>query len=69
MTLIDWLMLMLELLEGSKTHYQAAEFASERQLQIPLGTFMPFFYGDYERTYVIVPGFYGTYWSIFRASK
>jgi hypothetical protein len=58
LTLIDWLMLMLELLEGSKTHYQAAEYASERRLQIPLGTFMPFFYGDYDRTYVIVPGFY-----------
>ncbi|WP_454607314.1 Tc toxin subunit A-related protein [Streptomyces tendae] len=29
-----------------------------RRVGIPLGSFLPFFYGDYERAYVIVPGFY-----------
>ena len=27
---------------------------------IPLGTFMPYFYGDFSRTYAIIPGFYET---------
>jgi hypothetical protein len=58
--LIDWLILLLELLEGGGSTYGGETgFASYRRpLILPMGTFMPFFYGDYDRAYVIIPGLY-----------
>jgi hypothetical protein len=54
--LIDWLMFLLEIIfgPGSKDYGDYG-----RKVTLPLGTLMPFFYGDYARGYVIVPGFYG----------
>ena len=53
MALIDWIFLALEL------YLSAQNLASrERRASIPLGTFMPYFYSDFTRTYAIIPGFY-----------
>ena len=53
---LDWIVMLLQALSHSGNPYWSAE--SERIPTLPLGTLMPFFYGDYEHTYVIVPGFY-----------
>jgi hypothetical protein len=55
MSVIDWILLGLELYLFSQYKF-AAEL--RRYLIIPLGTFMPYFYGDISRTYAIIPGFY-----------
>jgi hypothetical protein len=57
MSLIDWIFLGLEVYQSG----QAQAFAGatiQRSVYLPLGTFMPYFYGDISRTYVIIPGFY-----------
>ena len=57
MTIIDWILLFLQLWAQSAKepgHPGLVEYG----LAIPLGTLMPWFYGDYDRTYVVVPGFY-----------
>lgn len=57
MSLIDWILLGLEVYLSSQNKF--ASFASERRpVIIPLGTFMPYFYGDVARTYAIIPGFF-----------
>jgi hypothetical protein len=53
LSLLDLLMVLLQLLLFGQ-HSSLAE----RQLKLPLGSFMPYFYGDFDRAYVIVPGFY-----------
>lgn len=53
MSLLDWIILLLGIwLRGSGSS------AYDRQPVLPLGTLMPYFYGDYDRGYVIIPGFY-----------
>ena len=59
MSLIDWICLWLELYSPARTNAVTAD-AKSRSLMIPLGTFMPYFYGDFSRTYAIIPGFYET---------
>lgn len=54
MSTIDWILLGIEVLL-SKSQFVADR---GRLLAIPLGTFMPYFYGDVARTYTIIPGFY-----------
>ncbi|WP_244222793.1 neuraminidase-like domain-containing protein [Cupriavidus lacunae] len=56
MSVIDWILLGLELYLGAQNSFAASY--RERGLAIPLGTFMPYFYGDVTRTYAIIPGFY-----------
>jgi hypothetical protein len=55
MSIIDWILLALQF-------YLRAQFDigadSRRGYVLPLGTFMPYFYGDVARTYAIIPGFY-----------
>jgi hypothetical protein len=55
MTLLDWVLLFLEIWALSHDN-RAATF--ERRPAIPVGTLLPWFYGDYDRTYAVVPGFY-----------
>jgi hypothetical protein len=56
MSVIDWIFLFLQVYFASTL----PTFAGDRRARftIPLGTFMPYFYGDFSRTYVIIPGFY-----------
>lgn len=56
MSIIDWILLGLELYLGAQNSFAAS--LERRGLAIPLGTFMPYFYGDVARTYTIIPGFY-----------
>jgi hypothetical protein len=55
MSIIDWIMLALEAFFFRLYNFGLGR---DRTLAIPLGTYMPFFYGDIARTYTIVPGFY-----------
>ncbi|MEU1250023.1 neuraminidase-like domain-containing protein [Micromonospora arida] len=51
MSLLDWIIMLLGLAQSVRgTH--------DRRPVLPLGTLMPYFYGDYDRGYVIIPGFY-----------
>jgi len=60
MSLIDQIILLLEILALGKSQSQLYASYRERQLVVPLGTFMPYFYDDDDRNYVIVPGFYSS---------
>ena len=55
MSLIDWILFGLEIYLYGQYKYGLAE---GRRYFVPLGTFMPYFYGDFTRTYVVIPGFY-----------
>lgn len=55
MSVIDWILLALQLYLGAQNKFAAEQ---RRGLVIPLGTFMPYVYGDVARTYAIIPGFY-----------
>ena len=55
MTVVDWVLLFLEIWALSGTEQTSAV---ARGPAIPLGTLMPWFFGDYDRTYAVVPGFY-----------
>lgn len=56
MSLIDWLLFLAQVMAtGVGTN---SAYVRDYKYQLPLGTLMPFFYGDYDRSYVIVPGFY-----------
>ncbi|GAA0954667.1 hypothetical protein GCM10009550_38210 [Actinocorallia libanotica] len=54
MTILDWIVLFIQL--------WAAQYANrgtqDRRMPLPLGTLLPYFFGDYARDYVLVPGFY-----------
>ena len=52
--LLDWILALLSIYLGGAGGRQT----DSRRFQMPLGTFMPFFYGDFGRAYVIIPGFY-----------
>jgi hypothetical protein len=58
MSLIDGLLLLLQILFVQQQSYQALAYERKQRLYIPLGTFMPHFFEDGNRGYVIVPGFY-----------
>ena len=56
-SLIDLLLVILQVYVLSRAQ---REISNERRGPIfQLGTFMPYFYGDFTQTYVIIPGFYG----------
>ena len=57
MTIIDWLVLLIELWAGQSAGYTTGVFA-ERGRALPMGTLLPYYFGDYSRDYVLVPGFY-----------
>ncbi|GGN81511.1 hypothetical protein GCM10011579_068170 [Streptomyces albiflavescens] len=57
MTLIDWILVALEMWAGAQST-QLRTYGREHRLALPLGTLLPYFYGDYSRGYVITPGFY-----------
>ncbi|MGE2817994.1 neuraminidase-like domain-containing protein [Mycobacterium heidelbergense] len=61
LTVIDWILLLIELwaIASSQSSLTARTFMSRRSaVAIPTGTLLPYFFGDYARDYVIVPGFY-----------
>jgi hypothetical protein len=60
MSLIDYLLFLLQILFLQQQQYGMVAFAASRQRQlfIPLGTFMPHFYEDGNKNYVIIPGYY-----------
>lgn len=55
-SLLDWVLLILQLavLSAAGDNYMLRR----RGIQLQLGTYMPYFYGDWYRTYVIVPGYF-----------
>jgi hypothetical protein len=57
MSVIDWIFLWLELASASQTG-AVSRTKGDGKTYIPLGTFMPYCYGDVARTYAIVPGLY-----------
>ncbi len=57
-TAIDWLVLALEIWANAQAGHTTSAVSHERELALPLGTLLPYYYGDYTRDYVIVPGFY-----------
>ncbi len=56
MSLVDWVLFFAQAWFGLQT--SAYKYDFRRRLTVPLGTLMPYFYGDYDRAYVVVPGFY-----------
>ncbi|NLR82361.1 neuraminidase-like domain-containing protein [Chitinophaga eiseniae] len=58
-SLIDWIYVALELMSSKNAYHTNSEFASDRRLVLPMASFMPFFYADGSREYVIIPGFFG----------
>jgi hypothetical protein len=56
MSVIDWILLWLE--SYLAIHQNPLGVRSDKSRYVPLGTFMPYFYGDASRTFAIVPGFY-----------
>ncbi|TDP92928.1 neuraminidase-like domain-containing protein [Labedaea rhizosphaerae] len=58
LTVIDWLVVAIELWAQAHATQNLAYGEMRRQLALPLGTLLPYFYGDYNRGYVLVPGFY-----------
>lgn len=57
MSLLDWILLAFQ--TWAVSHGGATIHGDERRrLGLPLGTLMPWFFGDYDRSYVVVPGFY-----------
>ncbi|MEO3780965.1 neuraminidase-like domain-containing protein [Micromonospora sp. B11E3] len=58
MTILDWIVLFLQLWSTQQASRGAGEFTAARGMPLPLGTLLPYFFGDYARDYVLVPGFY-----------
>ncbi len=59
MTIIDWLVLLIELWAAQSAGAQVTGLAATHlRLALPTGTLLPYFFGDYSRDYVLVPGFY-----------
>jgi hypothetical protein len=55
----DMLIFVLRsLLTGKPVGIPATLGEHRRGTPVPLGTFMPYFYGDHDRSYVVVPGLY-----------
>ena len=57
-SLIDWIYVALEILAGKNSYTIKSEFSRQRGIILPMASFMPFFYADGEREYVIIPGFF-----------
>jgi hypothetical protein len=55
MTIIDWVILFVELWAAQSA---GTELARDRRVALPTGTLLPYYFGDYARDYVLVPGFY-----------
>ena len=60
MSLIDYLLLLLQIIFVQQQSYKALAYERKQGFYIPLGTFMPHFFEDGNRGYVIVPGSYQT---------
>jgi hypothetical protein len=58
MSLIDLLLLLWEMLSYKQTAFRGMNY--REGIYIPLGTLMPFFYGDSFRGYAIIPGLFQT---------
>lgn len=58
-SLIDWIYVALELMSAKNSYPTNNEFGGHRRLVLPMASFMPFFYADGSREYVIIPGFFG----------
>jgi Tc toxin complex TcA C-terminal TcB-binding domain/Neuraminidase-like domain len=58
MTIIDWLVQLIELWAAQSAKMTRSSFAAERGFTLPTGTLLPYYFGDYSRDYVLVPGFY-----------
>ncbi|PTQ98229.1 virulence plasmid A protein [Mucilaginibacter yixingensis] len=56
-SLIDWIYVALETILLQQSH-MSASFVKERGFVLPMASFMPFFYADNDREYVIIPGFF-----------
>lgn len=56
MTILDWIVLLLQVWAGQSGGMQRSSY--DRRLALPLGTLLPWFFGDLARDYVVVPGFY-----------
>ncbi|HEY9259592.1 neuraminidase-like domain-containing protein, partial [Chitinophaga sp.] len=57
-SLIDWIYVALEVMAAKTDYPSSTEFGSQRKLVMPMASFMPFFYADGSREYVIIPGFF-----------
>jgi len=57
--LIDFLLLLLLVVTGQAEHGTVTMAREGSAMAIPLGTFMPYFYEDGYRDYVLIPGFFG----------
>ncbi|GAB2519240.1 Tc toxin subunit A-related protein [Nocardia heshunensis] len=53
LTTIDWILLLVE--AGSHGGFGGGRTV---ELALPLGTLLPYVYGDYQRDYILVPGWY-----------
>lgn len=55
-SLIDWVVFGIEVLTIASKGFGIDEFG--RKLVLPMASFMPFFYADNDRSYVIIPGWF-----------
>ena len=58
MSLLDYVLLLLQILSVQQQSYKTSSYGRGQELSVPLGTFMPHFFEDGNRGYVIVPGVY-----------
>lgn len=57
-SLIDWIYIALEILSRQNNYSTKVNYGNQRGIVMPMASFMPFFYADGEREYVIIPGFF-----------
>ncbi|KAF3936975.1 hypothetical protein ABW19_dt0208542 [Dactylella cylindrospora] len=62
LTIIDWLILIWQFFQRSRYSYVQESFymamSNPEYISIQLGAYLPYFFGDYGRSFVIIPGFY-----------
>ncbi|KAF3925456.1 hypothetical protein ABW21_db0206159 [Orbilia brochopaga] len=61
LTLIDWVLLFYQLFINSRYNSASrirAEYVASKLLILQLGSYLPYFFADYNRNYVVIPGFY-----------
>ncbi|KAJ6261218.1 hypothetical protein Dda_3886 [Drechslerella dactyloides] len=60
LTIIDWFLILYQIFYSTR-YYRSnirSDFVASRLLVLQLGAFLPYFFADYNRNYVIIPGYY-----------
>ncbi|KAK6354955.1 putative Insecticidal toxin complex protein TccB2 [Orbilia brochopaga] len=71
LTLIDWFLVLYQLFYNSRYTQRniRAEYVASRILVIQLGAYLPYFFADYNRNYVVIPGFYNPHNDVYSPTE